>query len=254
MKIINYNLNGVRASMNKSLIPWLSNKNPDIICFQEIKAHTDQFDVQEFENLGYHCLWFPAEKKGYSGVALLSKQKPDKVVVGCGVDAYDSEGRIIRADFGDLTQVSVYIPSGTMGDHRQNFKMQFLDFFLGFIDNLHKERPNIIISGDYNICHEAIDIHDPIRNAHVSGFLPEERMWFTDYLETGLVDTWRYLNPGIAKYSWWSYRANARVKNLGWRIDYQVVTPPLESKLLRATILPEAKHSDHCPTLLEVDF
>ena len=253
MKIVNYNLNGIRAAMNKSLILWLKNKNPDIICFQEIKAQTDQFDAKEFEDLGYHCLWFPAERKGYSGVALLSKQKPDKVVIGCDNDAYDSEGRIIRADFGNLTQVSVYIPSGTMGEHRQDFKMKFLDFFLDFIDKLHKERPNIIISGDYNICHEAIDIHDPIRNANVSGFLPEERMWFTDYLETGLVDTWRYLNPGMVKYSWWSYRANARVKNLGWRIDYHIVTEQLKGRLKNAEIWNDAYHSDHCPVFLEIE-
>jgi exodeoxyribonuclease III len=252
MKIVNYNLNGIRAAMNKSLISWLKNQNPDVVCFQEIKAQTDQFDVKEFEDLGYHCVWFPAEKKGYSGVALLSKQKPDKVVIGCGVDLYDSEGRIIRADFGDLTQVSVYIPSGTMGEHRQDFKMRFLDFFLEFIDKLHKERSNLIISGDYNICHEAIDIHDPIRNANVSGFLPEERMWFTDYLETGLVDTWRHLNPGIAKYSWWSYRANARVKNLGWRIDYNIVTQELKSRIKNADIWNDAYHSDHCPVYLEL--
>lgn len=253
MKIVNYNLNGVRAAMNKSLISWLSNKNPDIICFQEIKAHTDQFEIKEFEDLGYHCLWFPAERKGYSGVALLSKQKPDNVVIGCGVDAYDSEGRIIRADFGNLTQISVYIPSGTMGDHRQDFKMRFLDFFLEFIDKLRKERPNIIISGDHNICHEAIDIHDPIRNANVSGFLPEERMWFTDYLETGLIDTWRYLNPEMVKYSWWSYRANARVKNLGWRIDYNIVTEQLKGRIKNAEIWNDAYHSDHCPVFLEID-
>jgi exodeoxyribonuclease III len=253
MKIINYNLNGIRAAMNKSFVSWLADKKPDIACFQEIKATSDQFEVHEFEDLGYHCHWFSAEKKGYSGVALLSLQKPDKVVYGCGNDLYDSEGRILRADFGDLTQISVYIPSGTMGEVRQDFKMQFLDFFLDYIDNLHKERPNIVISGDHNICHEAIDIHDPIRNANVSGFLPEERMWFSDYLEANLVDTWRYLNPTKVKYSWWSYRANARVKNLGWRIDYNIVTEELKSRIKDADIWNDAFHSDHCPVVLDLE-
>jgi exodeoxyribonuclease III len=252
MKIVSYNVNGIRSAMNKGLISWLSEINSDILCFQEIKAQTDQFDISEFEKLGYYTYWFPSEKKGYSGVAILAKIKPDKVIIGCGNELYDYEGRIIRADFGDITQIAVYIPSGTMGDERQTVKMQFLDFFYNWINEILKERSNLIISGDHNICHEAIDIHDPIRNANVSGFLPEERMWFTDYLEMGLTDSYRYLNPKQVKYSWWSYRARAREKDLGWRIDYNIISNNLMKRIKNADILNDVFHSDHCPVLLEI--
>jgi exodeoxyribonuclease III len=253
MKIISYNINGIRAAMNKNLIGWLSKTDADVVCFQEIKAQTDQFDFTEFEKLGYHCHWHSAEKKGYSGVALLAKTKPDQVIIGCGEDIYDYEGRILRADFGAITQISVYIPSGTMGDERQAFKMKFLDFFYNWIKDLQKERPNLVISGDHNICHEAMDIHDPIRNANVSGFLPEERMWFSDYLEMGLTDAFRFLHPKEVKYSWWSYRQRARERNLGWRIDYHIVSDPLRSRLKKAEIWNDAFHSDHCPVFVEIE-
>ena len=252
MKILSYNLNGIRAAMNKSLIQWLSKKDLDIICFQELKANDSQFDVSQFENLGYHCVWHPAERKGYSGVALLSKHTPDKLIIGCGIEEYDTEGRIIRADFGDITQLNVYIPSGSMGAERQEFKMKFLEFFYNYISKLLKERPNLIISGDYNICHEAIDIHDPIRNANVSGFLPEERMWFTDYLESGLIDTFRHLHTKEIKYSWWSFRTRARDRNLGWRLDYNIVGKNLTTRIKSADIWNDAYHSDHCPVFLEI--
>lgn len=252
MKIVSYNINGIRAAHKKGLIEWLKNSQADIVCFQELKANSDQFDVSEFEDLGYHCYWHSAEKKGYSGVGLLSKQKPNKVVVGFNHEKYDREGRIIRADFGDFSQISVYVPSGSSGDERQDFKMEFLDFFYDFVDQLKKERPNLIISGDYNICHQAIDIHDPIRNAHNSGFLPEEREWFSDFLDNGFVDSFRYLNQNVIKYSWWTYRANARANNKGWRIDYNIASESLKDKLQKAEIWNDAFHSDHCPVMVEI--
>lgn len=252
MKIISYNLNGIRAAMNKNLIGWLSEQNADIVCFQELKAQSDQFEVQVFEDMGYHCFWHPAEKKGYSGVALLSKQKPQRVNVGCGVTDYDSEGRILRADFDGWSQISLYIPSGSMGDERQAFKMKFLDFFYDYIKNLLHEFPRLVISGDYNICHQAIDIHDPVGNANSSGFLPEEREWFGDFLNLGFIDTFRFLHPQTVKYSWWSYRANARPRNLGWRIDYHLASDEMRQRIKKAEIMNDAYHSDHCPVVFEM--
>ncbi|MCK4638707.1 MAG: exodeoxyribonuclease III, partial [Bacteroidales bacterium] len=186
--------------------------------------------------------------------AILTKTEPDKVVYGMGIEKYDDEGRFLRADYGDISVVSVYFPSGSSGDERQAFKIQWLADFQKYINELKKSRPNLILAGDYNICHEAIDIHDPIRNAKVSGFLPEERKWMTQFLNSGFTDSFRYFNNEPNNYTWWSYRANARARNLGWRIDYEMISNPIANKMKRAIILPEAKHSDHCPVLLEIDF
>ena len=253
-KIISYNVNGIRAAMRKGLDQWLQAVDADIVCLQEIKANKEQIDVSVFHDLGYECFWYSAQKPGYSGTAILSRIKPDHVEYGTGMEAYDYEGRIIRADYGDVSIISVYMPSGSSGDERQAFKMQFLTDFQNYIEKLRKERPKLIISGDYNICHQAIDIHNPQRNQNTSGFLPEERAWLSDFIANGFVDTFRHFNSEPHNYSWWSYRANARAKNLGWRIDYHMATDNLEKHLKRAAILSEAKHSDHCPILLEVDF
>lgn len=253
-KIITYNVNGIRAAMSKGFMEWLKAADPDVLCLQEIKASPEQFGVIEFEALGYHHFWYPAQKKGYSGVALLSKEKPDNVVYGCGIEKYDAEGRVIRADFGNVSVLSVYHPSGSSGEERQAFKMKWLDDFTAFANNLRKTRPHLIISGDYNICHKAIDIHNPVSNAKSSGFLPEERAWFDEFVGHGYVDAFREFNQEPHQYSWWSYRANAREKNLGWRIDYNMVTKNLQQKITRSLILPEAKHSDHCPVVLEIDL
>lgn len=253
-KIITYNVNGIRAASSKGLIDWLEASNADIICFQELKANLESIPVLEFQSLGYNCYWYPAQKKGYSGVALLSKTKPDKVVYGIGIPEYDFEGRFIRADFGDISVVSIYHPSGSSGDERQSFKMLWLERFLDYINDLKKTRPNLILCGDFNICHKAIDIHDPIRNATSSGFLPEEREWFSRFIESGFVDSFRAFNKEPHQYTWWSYRANARPRNLGWRIDYNMVSKSIEHLMKRAVILPDAKHSDHCPCVLEIDF
>jgi len=253
MKIITYNVNGIRSALSKGLITWMMREKPDVLCLQEIKATADQIPVEEFESLGYHCHWFSAEKKGYSGVGLLSLKKPDHVVSGIGIDRYDSEGRLIRADFGEVTVVSVYHPSGTTGEIRQNLKMEWLEDFYSFAHDLLESRPKLILSGDYNICHRPIDIHDPVRNATNSGFLPEEREWMEDFLNSGFTDTFRVFNKHPHHYTWWSYRAGARTRNLGWRIDYNMVSNSLRPDLMNAWIQPEAVHSDHCPALLEID-
>ncbi|NVO19051.1 MAG: exodeoxyribonuclease III [Bacteroidetes bacterium] len=254
MRIISYNVNGIRAAIAKGLLEWLKSSNPDIVCFQEIKAHPEQIPTLDIEALGYYHYWFPAVKKGYSGVGILSRQQPDKVVYGIGNELYDYEGRVIRADFGEISVLSVYHPSGTTGEIRQDFKMKWLDDFLDYINELKKTRPNLVISGDYNICHQSIDIHDPIRNATSSGFLPEERAWVSKFLSYGFIDSFRYFVKEPHHYSWWSYRVNARDRNLGWRIDYHMVSEPIEKRMQRAAILPMAKHSDHCPVMLEIDF
>jgi exodeoxyribonuclease-3 len=252
MKIISYNVNGIRAAMSKGLIDWMKQTDPDVLCIQEIKASPEQVGVFEFEEMGYKHYWYPAQKKGYSGVAIFSKTEPKKVEYGCGIKEYDDEGRVLRADFDDVSVMSVYHPSGSSGDERQAFKMKWLSDFQKYIDDLRKTKTNLVLSGDFNICHRAIDIHNPVSNANTSGFLPEEREWMEQFLQTGFIDTFRHFNQQPHQYSWWSYRANARAKNLGWRIDYNMASGPLEKRLKSATILPDAMHSDHCPVVLEI--
>ena len=254
MRIITYNVNGIRAAMNKDLVGWLKAANPDVLCLQETKATPDQVDVKAFEALGYHLYWYSAQKKGYSGVAIFSKIKPKHVEYGCGIEKYDFEGRIIRLDFDTCSVMSVYHPSGSSGDDRQAFKMQWLTDFQNYIDDLKKKLPNLILCGDYNICHKPIDIHNPKSNANTSGFLPEEREWMEQFIQSGFIDSFRHFNQEPHQYSWWSYRAGSRGKNLGWRIDYNLVANHLEKHLKRAVILPDAMHSDHCPVLLEIEF
>lgn len=252
MKIITYNLNGIRAAMSKGLIDWISQVSPDVLCVQEIKANPDQVGVFEFEELGYHHYWYPAQKKGYSGVAIFTKQKPKHIEYGCGIKEYDDEGRILRIDFEEFSVMSVYHPSGSSGDLRQAFKMEWLGAFLNYINQLKATYPKLVICGDFNICHKAIDIHNPKSNANTSGFLPEEREWMEQFINSGFVDSFRYFNQEPHQYSWWSYRAGSRAKNLGWRIDYNFVTDNLKNKIYRSVILPSAIHSDHCPVLLEM--
>ena len=253
MKIISYNVNGIRAAISKGFLDWLQQANPDIICLQEIKATENQIPTVAIAEAGYHYqYYFSAQKKGYSGVAILSKIEPKNVVFGTGIPEMDFEGRNLRADFDDFSVMSLYLPSGTKID-RLEHKFKYMDDFQSYINTLKIEIPNIIIGGDYNICHEAIDIHDPIRNAIVSGFLPAERNWIDGFMKSGFIDSFRHFNKEPHHYSWWSYRANARNNNKGWRIDYHLVSEPMRNRLKRAVILPEAKHSDHCPILVEID-
>jgi len=253
-KIISYNVNGLRAATGKGFFEWLKKENPDIICIQEIKLQEGQKDNKVLEFLGYNHYWHFAEKKGYSGVAIFSKVKPDQVFYGCGIKKYDDEGRLIRADFGDTTLICTYFPSGTTGDVRQAFKMGWLDDFYNYVSALRKEKPNIIVSGDYNICHKPIDINHPEKHETMSGFLPEERAWMDKFTDSGFIDSFREFNQQPNQYSWWSYRAGSRPKNLGWRIDYHMVTKPLKSRLQSASILSTIVHSDHCPVVVEIEM
>lgn len=253
MKILSYNINGIRAAIKKGFIDWLKIENADIICLQEIKAMENQFDVKLFDQLGYKSFWYPAEKKGYSGVAILSKIDVKNVKLGIGNDLYDNEGRVLQINFEKLSIISLYLPSGT-NISRLGYKFDFMDQFQLYIDNLKKKYPNLVICGDYNICHKSIDIHDPVRNKNVSGFLPEERLWLDNFISKGFIDSFRYLNPEPNKYSWWSYRANSREKNKGWRIDYIMASKSLEKKISQSYILNQVYHSDHCPIGLELDL
>lgn len=252
MKIITYNVNGLRAAVTKGLINWIQEEQPDVVCIQETKLQPDQFPAEVFTEAGYKAYLFSAQKKGYSGVAILTKREPDHIEYGMGIEKYDNEGRFIRADYGDLSIVSVYHPSGTSGDERQDFKMEWLEDFQRYVEELRKSRPNLILCGDYNICHEPIDIHDPKGNAKNSGFLPEEREWMSRFLNAGYIDTFRYLHPDKQQYTWWSYRFNSRAKNKGWRIDYCMVTEQMKPMIKEAYIINEAIHSDHCPAVLEI--
>lgn len=254
LKILTYNVNGIRAALTKNLLGFLEKNKPDIVCIQEIKALPEQIDDTVFEHLGYKCYWYSAQKKGYSGTGILTKIKPQNVVFGSNHPLYDSEGRILRTDFYDFSVISAYFPSGSSGDERQKIKMEFLDFFYHYILELKKVRKNLIICGDYNICHQAIDIHDPIGNKDSSGFLPEEREWMSAFFKSGFTDTFRYIYPDLNnQYTWWSYRANARNNNKGWRIDYISVSEELKHFIRNAQILPYEMHSDHCPYFIEIE-
>lgn len=253
MRIISYNVNGIRAAVKKGFFDWLKTNPADVICLQETKATQHDVDVKQLEALGFHHYWFSAQKKGYSGVAIFSKIKPDEVIYGQANEASDFEGRVIQANFGNVRLINAYFPSGTSGDERQQFKYQWLDTFENYLQNLRKTTPALIVVGDYNIAHNEIDIHDPKGNKNSSGFLPEERTWMTQFLAKGWVDTFRVIHAEPHRYSWWSQRfPSVRLNNKGWRIDYIAVTDALKSKIKDAEIYPDVKHSDHCPVYVEL--
>lgn len=255
MKIVSYNVNGIRSAMSKGLIDWIREDQADIYCFQELKANKEDIDSAAFEQLGYHTYWFSAQKKGYSGVGIISKIAPKQVIYGCGLEQADAEGRVLQLEFDQFHLINTYFPSGSSGEERQAFKMKFLEDYLSYLKSrVELPHANVILAGDYNICHKAIDIHDPKGNKDSSGFLPEERAWMDTFFEAGMVDTFRHMNPDPHQYSWWSFRANARNNNKGWRIDYINVSASLQPHIHHAEILPHVKHSDHCPVLLELKF
>ena len=259
MKFITYNINGLRAACKKGWLDWLKNVNPDVIFLQEIKIDETQIINSWFEDLGYQAYFYPAEKKGYSGVGILTKKKPDQIIYGMEGEnhqIYNKEGRFLRIDFGEISLASIYFPSGSSGEERQTVKMQFLKDFNIFINEMLKKRKHWIIGTDLNIAHTALDLKNAKANEKSSGFLPEERAWLDNFLNNGWVDSFRFLHPNLAhQYTWWTYRSKtARINNVGWRIDYILTTESLKEKLKKSEIMPEAKHSDHCPVSLEIDL
>ncbi len=252
MKIISYNVNGIRAAIQKGFTDWVKEEDADIVCLQEVKAESHQLEIEVFIDLGYQVFWNSAQKKGYSGVAIFSKVVPNNVTYGMDHEVYDGEGRMIRLDFDSFSLLNVYVPSGTSGEIRQAYKMKWLDDFYQYIAALKVQYPKLILCGDINICHKPIDIHNPVSNKNSSGFLPEERAWVSKFLDLGFIDTFRHFHAEPHRYSWWSYRANARAKNLGWRIDYFLTTQELVENLVDADIFEQIKHSDHCPVMLKI--
>ncbi len=250
MKIVTYNVNGIRAAMKKGLVKWLEEVNADVVCLQEIKATPEDVNQAELEHLGYRYYWHPATKKGYSGVAILSRIEPKAFHIGCGIPKYDFEGRVLRLDFETLSVMNVYMPSGTTGEERQTFKYGWLDDFLAYVAEVRRQVPELLICGDYNIAHTAMDIHNAKSNVKTSGFLPEERAWLTKFTESGFVDAYRHIEPEKIEYSWWSQRFNSRAQNKGWRIDYHMVTPGLAPKIQAVYHANDAVHSDHCPVVI----
>ncbi|MXV37610.1 exodeoxyribonuclease III [Flavobacteriaceae bacterium Ap0902] len=254
MKIISYNVNGIRAAIKKGLLDWLETASPDILCLQETKAIKEQVNLDAIEEKGYHAYWNSAERKGYSGVAIFTRKKPMHVEYDTGIESLDGEGRVMRVDFDDVSVISLYLPNGGGSIERLDYKMKFCYDFTQYIYDLQKTHSNLVVCGDYNICHKPIDIHDPIRNANVSGFLPIEREWLTEYIEEcKMIDSFRVFNQQPGQYTWWSYRARSRERNKGWRLDYHMVTEKLRPNLKRCVHLTEVKHSDHCPILLELE-
>lgn len=252
MQIVSYNVNGIRAVLNKGFLDWLKDNTFDIICLQEVKASLDQIDKKVFEDLGYHVYWYAAQKKGYSGVAILSKIMPEQVVYGQNNALYDFEGRTLQLHFKDFVLINTYFPSGSSGEDRQEFKYRFLDDYYLFIQTFMKP---IIVVGDYNICHQAIDIHNPKGLSTTSGFLPEERAWMDKWFQLDLTDSFRFINPTLKDhYTWWSYRANAKANNKGWRIDYISLSNSLLVRLKAVNILSEVSFSDHCPISIDIDL
>lgn len=254
MKLISYNVNGIRAAIKKGFVEWLKETDPDVIALQEVKSTLDQISPAIFEDMGYKVYWNPAIKKGYSGVATLSKATPKNVSYGMGKEKFDSEGRVLRLDFENFSFINTYFPSGTTGEIRQTLKYEFLDDIFELSKGLIQSLPGIVWSGDYNICHKPIDIHDPVSNKNSSGFLPEERAWMDKFTSSGFDDSFRIVHPEVPhQYSWWSYRANSRGKNKGWRIDYHMTSHNLKDRIKDSHLLTNIVHSDHCPVLLEMD-
>jgi exodeoxyribonuclease-3 len=256
MKIATYNVNGIRAAIKKGLFEWVAEQDFDIVCFQETKASEDQIDESVLENAGFHHYWHSAVKKGYSGVATFSKVKPEHVEAGMSNDKYDNEGRVLRTDFKDFTLLNCYFPSGSSGEDRHDFKMEFLNDFKPWVEKLKNERPNIIVVGDYNVVHTEMDIHNPSRKDNPSGYRPEERAWMDKWFsDGGFNDALRIIKPTEEDiFSWWSYRAGSRPKNKGWRIDYVSVSDPIRNTVKSITHFPEVLHSDHCCISTEFEF
>lgn len=255
MQIITLNLNGVRAAARKGFFQWLSTRQSDIICVQELKAQITDLTDEILAPRGYHGYFHCAEKKGYSGVGIYSQLKPDRITEGIGITEIDQEGRYLCADFDGLSVISLYLPSGSSGDHRQTSKFFFLDKFFPLLEALANDNRDIILCGDWNIAHKEIDLKNWRANQKNSGFLPEERAWLTNVLDkVGFVDVFRRLNPELGQYTWWSNRGQAWANNVGWRIDYQIATPNIADKATDASIYKTERFSDHSPLIIDYDY
>lgn len=254
-RVISLNANGIRAAARKGFFEWLVNQNADAVCIQETKAQVHQLTDDCFTPAGYHCYYEDAVKKGYSGVAIYARQKPAKVIRGFGIEEFDDEGRYIEARFGDINVVSVYLPSGSSGDHRQAAKYRFLDAFTVHLNKLQRRRSEYILCGDWNIAHKEIDLKNWRANRKNSGFLPEEREWMDELLgQHRYVDAFRQINSKEHQYTWWSNRGRAWDNNVGWRLDYQIVTPGLKDKVRTTEIYKDERFSDHAPLIMDYEL
>jgi exodeoxyribonuclease III len=252
MNITTWNINGIRAGLQKGIDHWVQEFQPDVLCFQEIKARAEQFDPSAFTNLGYECVWNSAERPGYSGVGVLFKILPEKIAFGLGDPKFDNEGRVIRLSFNEFELFNIYFPNGGRTLERVPYKLEFYSYLLNICDDLHKEGKAIIITGDFNTAHREIDLKHPKENQKNTGFLPEERVWIDYYLQHGFVDIYRELYPDRVQYTWWTYRMNARQKGVGWRLDYYLVSKTLHQKVSDVIIHEDVKGSDHCPVTLMI--
>ena len=255
MRVITVNTNGIRAAARKGFFEWLVKQQADVVCVQETRAHLDQLSDPIFHPEGYHCYYFDAERKGYSGTALYAKKKPNKVIKGLGWDPADSEGRYLQADFDGVSVVSIYVPSGSSSDEAQIRKYGFMKNIMAHFKTLRRKRREIILCADWNLCHKEIDLKNWRPNRKNSGFLPDERAWL-DHLfdDVGYVDAFRQVNQQAEQYTWWSNRGQAWAKNVGWRLDYHVVSPGLADKVLAAEVYKEQRFSDHSPLTIDYDF
>ena len=255
MKIITLNANGIRAADRKGFFDWMLKQNADVVCLQEIKAQTEQLDVRVLQPAGYYGFFNSAQKKGYSGVALYSRRQPDKVSCQLGWETADGEGRFLQADYQDVSVVSVYLPSGTSGEVRQEVKYDFMERFEQVLMTMRRRQREFIICGDWNIAHKEIDLKNWRSNRKNSGFLPEERAWMDKVFgQLGMVDAFRVVNQEAEQYTWWSNRGQSWAKNVGWRIDYQVVTPGLTNRIKSVSIYKQQRFSDHAPLTIDYDI
>ncbi|RME91576.1 MAG: exodeoxyribonuclease III [Anaerolineae bacterium] len=253
MRITTWNVNGLRAALRKGLKEWVLAEQPDVMCLQEIKARPEQLSEAQREVPGYHLIWNPAERPGYSGVATWTREVPQEVTLGLGEPRFDVEGRLIRTRHDGFLLFNVYFPNGQRGQERVEYKLAFYARLLEICDSLHAAGEQVIITGDFNTAHRPIDLRNPKENANTSGFLPEERAWIDRYLEHGFVDVYRHLYPERVQYTWWTYRFNARRRNIGWRLDYFLVSESLVSRVRDVVIHEEVMGSDHCPVSLWLD-
>ncbi len=252
MKITTWNINGIRAALKKDIAKWIGDYKPDILCLQEVKAKFEQVDLSPILDLGYSVIWNAAERPGYSGVATFYLNEPEAVIKGMGIEQFDAEGRIIQTSFQGFELFNIYFPNGGQENKRVPFKLEFYKELLDKCDAMHKEGKNIIITGDFNTAHNEIDLKNPKQNEKNTGFLPEERAWIDTYLEHDFIDIFRKRYPEKEQYSWWTYRFNSREKNIGWRLDYYLISSRLEEKIIDVTIHDEIMGSDHCPVTLEI--